>query len=630
MAKIMVFGDYQIGNVTILRVYYMEGLGHNLFSIGQFYDSNLEVAFCQHTCYVCNLEGVNLLTGSRRNNLYTFSFARQSLVRGLPKLKFEKDNLCSACAMGKSKNKTHKPKSKDTNQEKLYLLHIDLCGPMRVMSIGKKTDNGSEFVYQTLREYYETVGIFHETSVARSPQQNGIVERRNHTLIEAARTILEPVLYEMTPATISSGLVPNPSSSTPFVPPLRTDWDMLFQPLFDELLTPPPRVDHPDPKASAPITEVVAPELAASTGLPSLTFVDQDTPSLSSVDPTLLLYRESKELLLVQIYVDDIIFAASTPELCDKYGFESCDPVDTPMVDKSKLDKNKERKAVDPLHYRGMIAFADVDHAGCQDTRRSTSGSMQFMGDRLVSWSSKRQKGVAISSMEAEYITLSGCCAHILLMISQLTDCGLGFNKIPMGKLRQHQYLAQITYVSDLFHTKSLKQRLLLLGKKVEAMSKSAWIEKDQIDNFLKERRLMRSLEKFVERFDTQDRNPVKEILHKLNLTDHSLLFWVQQQQSNQSCHANCAKFSCDMRTSSFVHLEKKKRSWMHRKGDASQTFDQDYSNDCQKEPTEFLSFSLSKVANSTNNFSINNKLGQGGFGPVPKGVLEGREIVVK
>ncbi|GJY22366.1 retrovirus-related pol polyprotein from transposon TNT 1-94 [Tanacetum coccineum] len=177
------------------------------------------------------------------------------------------------------------------------------------------------------------------------------------------------------------------------------------------------------------------------------------------VDPTLFIRRDGKELLLVQIYVDDIIFAASTPELCHlfskiicskfkmsmmgkisfflglrisqslkgifinqskyaleslkKYGFDSCDPVDTPMVEKSKLDEDKEGKAVDPSHYR------DADHAGCQDTRHNTYGSMQFLGDRLISWSSKRQKSATISSTEAEYIALSSCCAQILWMRSQ-------------------------------------------------------------------------------------------------------------------------------------------------------------------------------------------------------------------
>ncbi|GJV15179.1 retrovirus-related pol polyprotein from transposon TNT 1-94 [Tanacetum coccineum] len=74
----------------------------------------------------------------------------------------------------------------------------------------------------------------------------------------------------------------------------------------------------------------------------------------------------------------------------------------------------------------------DADHAGCQDTRRSTSGCMQLLGDIPVSWSSKRKKSIAISSTEAEYIALSGCCALVLWMRSQLTDYGLGFNKIPM------------------------------------------------------------------------------------------------------------------------------------------------------------------------------------------------------
>ncbi|GJW41191.1 integrase, catalytic region, zinc finger, CCHC-type containing protein [Tanacetum coccineum] len=435
VAKIMGYGDYQIGNVTISRVYYVEGLGHNLFSVGQFCDSNLEVAFRQHTCFIRNLEGVDLLTGSRGDNLYTLSLgnmmasspicllskasktkswlwhrrlshlnfgsinhlARHGLVRGLPKLKFEKDHLCSACALGKSSKKPHKPKSEDTNQEKLYLLHMDLCGPMRVASVnGKKyilvivddysrftwvkclrskdeapafiinflkmiqvrlketvrrirTDNGTEFINQTLREYYEKVGISYETSVARSSQQNGVVERRNpiatacytqnRSMIRRrhgktpyellhdkppdlsylhvfgalcyptndsenlgklqpkadigifigyaptkkafwiynrrTRQIIEtiyvnfdeltamasehsssgPALHDITPITINSGLMPNPPPSTPFVPPSRSDWDLLFQPLFDESLNPPPYVDLQAPEVTAPIKD---------------------------------------------------------------------------------------------------------------------------------------------------------------------------------------------------------------------------------------------------------------------------------------------------------------------------------------------------------------------------------------
>nr|GEW44139.1 hypothetical protein [Tanacetum cinerariifolium] len=231
VAKIMGYGDYKIGNVTISRVYFVEGLGHNLFLVGQFCDSDLEVAFRQHTCFIRNLNGVDLLTGSRGNNLYTFSLRDMMASSPICLLKFEKDHLCSACAMGKSNKKSHKPRSEVTNQEKLYLLHMDLCGPIHVESVnGKKyilvivddysrftwvkclrskdealdfiikflkmiqvhlkvpvhriqTDNGTEFVNQTLYEYYEQVGISHETSIARSPQRNGVIERHNCTLM---------------------------------------------------------------------------------------------------------------------------------------------------------------------------------------------------------------------------------------------------------------------------------------------------------------------------------------------------------------------------------------------------------------------------------------------------------------
>ncbi|GKB40464.1 hypothetical protein Tco_0885406 [Tanacetum coccineum] len=79
-----------------------------------------------------------------------------------------------------------------------------------------------------------------------------------------------------------------------------------------------------------------------------------------------------------------------------------------------------------------LMAYADADHASYQDTRRSTSGSAQFLGDKLVSWSSKKQKSTAISTTEAKYIAMSGCCARILWMRSQLTDYGFTFTRIPL------------------------------------------------------------------------------------------------------------------------------------------------------------------------------------------------------
>ncbi|GJU17017.1 retrovirus-related pol polyprotein from transposon TNT 1-94 [Tanacetum coccineum] len=505
---------------------------------------------------------------------------------------------------------------------------MDLCGPMRVASVnGKKyilviVDDYSRFTW-TLREYYEKVGISHETSVARSPQQNGVVERRNCTLIEAARTMLiyaKAPLFLWAEAVATACYTQNRSmirlrhGKTPYEllhnkPPdlsyftgygttkkhsrLHTEKSLLInlhhrfysyncapdhqisehnskwtkdhpleniigelarpvstrlqlheQALFcyyDAFLTAVEPKTYKDALTQACWIEAMQEELNEFERLEVWELVPRpdkvmvitlkwnlqvktrrtgrefeetklvssqlkrasrawydmlssfliDIPRLlkGSVDPTLL----SAETISQNprgIFINQSKYAL---ESLKKYGFDTCDPVDTPMVEKSKLDEDKEGKTVDPSHYRGMIGtllyltasrpdlqfaicmcaryqarptekhlnavkrifrylkgtvhrglwypkdssialttFADADHAGCQDTRRSTSGSMQLLGDRLVSWSSKRQKSAAISSTEAEYIALSGCCAQILWMRSQLTDYGFGFNKIPM------------------------------------------------------------------------------------------------------------------------------------------------------------------------------------------------------
>ncbi|GJV98994.1 integrase, catalytic region, zinc finger, CCHC-type containing protein, partial [Tanacetum coccineum] len=178
MAKIFGYGDYQIRNVTISKVYYVERLGQNLFSVGQFCDSNLKVVFRQHTCFIRNLEGVDLLTGSQGKNLYTLSLV---------------DMMASSpiCLLSKAlETKSWLWHQRLSHLKFSAINHLARHGLLKVHVQRIKTDNGTKFVNQTLREYCEKVGISHETSVARSPQQNGVVERRNHTLIEAARTML--------------------------------------------------------------------------------------------------------------------------------------------------------------------------------------------------------------------------------------------------------------------------------------------------------------------------------------------------------------------------------------------------------------------------------------------------------
>nr|GEV37203.1 putative reverse transcriptase domain-containing protein [Tanacetum cinerariifolium] len=204
-------GDVVIGSMTIKKVYYVKGLGHNLFSVGQFCDKGLEVAFRKSTCFVRNEDGVDLLTGDRSSNLYTISLnevasnssscllakasssqswlwhqrlshlniaiinnlVKNNLVQGLPKMKFEKDHLCFACEQGKIHRKHHKSKMDFASNKPLYLLHMDLCGHSHeasevIISFIKKTqvnlqlqvqrvrtDNGKDFKNKTLAKFFD-------------------------------------------------------------------------------------------------------------------------------------------------------------------------------------------------------------------------------------------------------------------------------------------------------------------------------------------------------------------------------------------------------------------------------------------------------------------------------------------
>nr|GFA97088.1 hypothetical protein [Tanacetum cinerariifolium] len=164
VAAIIGFGDLQWGNILITRVYFIKGLGHNLFSVGQFCDSDLEVAFRRNAC--------------------------------LPKFKYHKEHLCPSREQGKSKRVSHPPKpvsnsrSKDEAPEMIITFLKRITVLLQSPVIIKRTDNGTKFKNQVLKEYFDTVGISHKMSSVQTPQQNRVVEGRNWTLVEAARTML--------------------------------------------------------------------------------------------------------------------------------------------------------------------------------------------------------------------------------------------------------------------------------------------------------------------------------------------------------------------------------------------------------------------------------------------------------
>ncbi|GJW64870.1 retrovirus-related pol polyprotein from transposon TNT 1-94 [Tanacetum coccineum] len=258
-----------------------------------------------------------------------------------------------------------------------------------------------------------------------------------------------------------------------------------------------------------------------------------------TIDPTLFKIKYGEDILLVQIYVDDIIFGSTNPkyskrfeklmhsrfemslmgemkfflglqihqspkgifinqakyalEILKKHNMDNCHSIGTPLATKPKLDVDLSGEPVDQSDYRSKIgslmyltssrpdlvqavcycaryqarptqkhlkevkrifkylkgtinmglwypkdsgfeltAFSDADHAGCIDTRKSTSGGIQFLGDKLVSWMSKKQNCTAMSSAEAEYVALSASCAQVMWMRTQLQDYGFNYNKIPL------------------------------------------------------------------------------------------------------------------------------------------------------------------------------------------------------
>nr|GFA77398.1 putative ribonuclease H-like domain-containing protein [Tanacetum cinerariifolium] len=273
IAAILGYGDLKWGNLTITRVYFVEGLGHNLFSVGQFCDADLEVGFGGNTCFIRYLDGVDLHKGNHSINLYPINLydmasaspiclmaratptkswlwyqqlshlnfdtindlAKNDLVSGLPKFNYAKEHLCPSCEQGKSKRASHLPKSVPNSKQRL---HMDLCGPMRVASINGKryvlvivddysrytwvyflrtkdetpeviknflkkiyvrlqahvnivrTDNKTEFKIHVLKNTLIVLASHMKLLQQKLLSKNGVVERRNRTLVEAARTML--------------------------------------------------------------------------------------------------------------------------------------------------------------------------------------------------------------------------------------------------------------------------------------------------------------------------------------------------------------------------------------------------------------------------------------------------------
>ncbi|GJX97190.1 retrovirus-related pol polyprotein from transposon TNT 1-94 [Tanacetum coccineum] len=544
IARIIGYGDYQLGNVTILRVYYVERLGHNLFSVGSL-DINL---------YTISLD--DMFKTSLICLLYKASKTKRWLWhRRLSHLNF-------ACALGKRKKSSHQPKAKDINQEKLYLLHMDLCSLMRVASINGKrtkdeapeaiikcikniqvhlnatvcnirTDNGTEFFNLTLREFYENVSISHQTFVARTPQQNGVVERYNKTPYELMQDKKSDISFFHV-----FGPLCYPTNDNDDLGKLDAKADIGSSSNVRQTHTPFEHLgrwtkDHPIANVIGDTSRFVSTRKKLQTDTmwcyfdAFLTSVEpknfkQAMTELSWIDAMQEEIHEFERLKVWELVScpDKVmliklkwIYKVKTNEFGEvlknkarlvaqgfrqekgvnlEESFASIARIEAIRIfianaanknmmifqmDVKTAFLNSELKEEDTD--MSLTAYADADHTGCEDTRSSTSGSALFLGDKFVSWFSKKQKSTAISSTEAEYIALSVfvidlCCNNVQHSRAKHIDVRYHFIKEQVENRIEELYFVWTEYqLADIFTKPLPRERFNFLIEKLGMRSMS-------------------------------------------------------------------------------------------------------------------------------------------------------------
>ncbi|GJV80896.1 retrovirus-related pol polyprotein from transposon TNT 1-94 [Tanacetum coccineum] len=337
---ILGYGDLQWGNILIIRVYFVEGVRYNLFSIGQFCDLDLEVAFRMNTYFVKNLEGVDLLKGNRTTNLYTINLhemastspiclmacatstkswlwhqrlshlnfdtindlAKNDLVTGLPKFKYHKEYICPSCEQGKSKKASHPPKHvqnskhrlKDEAPEEIKTFLKKIVVLLQASVIIVRTDNGIEFKNQVLKEYFDIVSNSHQASSVRTPQQNGVNNREDIRKLGVKGDIGFFIGYSatscayrtLTTSTIIEDTTPTPTNSSS----QATNIPNTLQDV-DELKTQQQHIQQQDNQA--PLQPEIVADNVLNAMLEGNTFVNPFAPpSTSAVESSSSQYRD--------------------------------------------------------------------------------------------------------------------------------------------------------------------------------------------------------------------------------------------------------------------------------------------------------------------------------------------------
>nr|GEW71772.1 retrovirus-related Pol polyprotein from transposon TNT 1-94 [Tanacetum cinerariifolium] len=385
------YGDYVFGDNVISRAYYVEGLGHNLFSVSQFCDSNLEVAFRKHSCYVRDTDGVELIKGSHGSNLYTIlikDMMKSSPICLLSKASKNKswlwhrrlDHLNFGTINDLARKDLAEAVATACYTQNRSFIHTRHNITLYELVHDKKPDLTFLRVFCALcylTNDSEDLGKLQPTAdirifVGYAPSRKGyrIYNKRTRRIMETIH--------------ISLGLVPNSVPAAPYVPPTNKELEILFQPMFDEYLEP-PRVERP----VSPVLPVLVlvNSAARSTIIEGNPFApvdndhfvnmfDPEPSSEASSSGDLDEYGDvlkNKARLVAKGYWQDEginfeesftsvarikairIFITNAAKILKKFGMDSCDPVDTPMVDQLKLDEDPLGIPVDQNQFRCMV-----------------------------------------------------------------------------------------------------------------------------------------------------------------------------------------------------------------------------------------------------------------------------------
>nr|GEY68092.1 retrovirus-related Pol polyprotein from transposon TNT 1-94 [Tanacetum cinerariifolium] len=448
-APIIGYGDLVQGNITISRVYYIEGLNHNLFSVGQFCDADLEVAFRKSTRFVRDLQGNDLLIDAHVPSqqeldllfgpLYD-EFFNAAKEENLPEDEFT-NPLCaptqevaesSSHNIGNSNVPTfNQPQASEYRWTKDHPLEQVLENPSRPV--------------QTRLQVWELLDKPFGKSIIRLKRLWKNKKEENQTVIRnKARLVAKGYAQE-------EGI----DFEESFAPVVRLEAVRIFVAYAAHKSFPIYQMDVKTAFLNGPLKEDIY--VAQPDG-----FVDPDHPEN--------VYRLRKALYglkqALRACRPDIVQAVC---FCARYQSR---PTKKHLKEVKRIFRYLIGTVNMGLWYLkgssfGLTAFSDADHAGCIDSRKSTSGGIQFLGDKLVSWMSKKQNCTAMSSAEAKYVALFASCAQVMWMRTQLQDYGFNYNKIPLY-CDSHSAIAISYNPVQHSHTKHIHTRYHFIKEQVE------------------------------------------------------------------------------------------------------------------------------------------------------------------